>query len=187
MALMHPQHHLILQPFEPIAGDTIQLEAKIDCLSHGRLQVEFVLHDPEGHVLWPYPAPQPLRADFLWEHTCFELFVGQEGRDGYTEFNFSPRRAWNAYHFDRYREPKQMPPLHERLVNVTTLEVAHHRLEAIIELTPKLSTTSTLQLNVCAVLEHPLGRLSYWALQHGGDVADFHRVTDRTIGLTLLA
>jgi hypothetical protein len=186
MALMHPEHHLTLKPFEPIAGDTIQLEVLIYRLSHGRLHVEFVLHDPEGHVLWPHPAPLPLRADFLWEHTCFEVFIAQDEYDSYTEFNFSPRRQWNAYHFDHYRHPKQMPPLHERQVNVAELQVGHHRLEAVLELTPRFAARATVHLNVCAVLAHPRGHLSYWSIQHGGEVADFHRASDRVITIDLL-
>jgi hypothetical protein len=35
--------------------------------------------------------------------------------------------------------------------------------------------TRTLQVAVSAVLQHKDGELSFWALNHGGPRADFHR------------
>jgi hypothetical protein len=51
------------------------------------------------------PAPQPPEpADGLWEHSCFEAFVGVLGEAGYHEFNFSPSGQWAAYAFSGYRQ-----------------------------------------------------------------------------------
>ena len=48
---------------------------------------------------FPPPAP-PLRADKLWEHTVFEVFLRRPGEPGYVEFNFAAlRKPWAAYRF----------------------------------------------------------------------------------------
>ena len=35
----------------------------------------------------------PAQKDGLWEHTCFEAFLGIAGQDAYCEFNLSPSQA----------------------------------------------------------------------------------------------
>ena len=51
------------------------------------------------------PAQQdPARVDNLWEHTCFEAFIGRNGDTAYREFNFSPTGQWAAYDFSDYRQ-----------------------------------------------------------------------------------
>src|SRR3546814_17205573 len=41
--------------------------------------------------------------DGLWESTCFEAFLTEEGQPDYTEFNYSPDGRWACYQFDDYR------------------------------------------------------------------------------------
>jgi ABC-type proline/glycine betaine transport system permease subunit len=62
----------------------------------------------------PAPLP-PGPADGLWQHTCFEAFVGTAGSAAYREFNFSPSGQWAAYRFsaERARDPaaeRNSPP-----------------------------------------------------------------------------
>ncbi len=45
-----------------------------------------------------------IRADELWQHTCFELFIGAQNDAEYYEFNFSPSGEWAAYEFRNYRD-----------------------------------------------------------------------------------
>src|SRR3546814_17637970 len=41
--------------------------------------------------------------DGLWESTCFEAFLTEEGEPDYTEFNYGPDGRWACYQFDDYR------------------------------------------------------------------------------------
>ena len=47
--------------------------------------------------------------DDLWQHTCFELFIGAKNDAEYYEFNFSPSGEWAAYEFRNYRDGE---PIH---------------------------------------------------------------------------
>jgi len=125
------------------------------------------------------------RADGLWEHTCFEAFVGVPGERGYYEFNFSPTLAWAAYEFADYRAGmvpatlSQAPGLHV------------HRAADRLELTatlhlrglPALCSAPVLRLALAAVVEDQRGELSYWALEHPPGRPDFHHPENFTIEL----
>src|SRR5262245_27252521 len=49
------------------------------------------------------PVTTSVRADELWRHTCFELFVRPSPDAAYYEFNISPSTQWAAYQFNEYR------------------------------------------------------------------------------------
>ena len=53
------------------------------------LELRYEVEGDVGRVLIP-PARAPRRADELWQHTCFEAFVGESGSPAYREFNLSP-------------------------------------------------------------------------------------------------
>ena len=55
--------------------------------------------------LKPFPV-FPRRRDRLWEETCLELFLGEEGSERYWEFNLSPAGHWNVYRFEFYVSDK---------------------------------------------------------------------------------
>ena len=48
--------------------------------------------------------PVPQHRDGLWQHTCFEAFVGLGDGPAYLELNFSASGDWAAYRFDDYRQ-----------------------------------------------------------------------------------
>jgi hypothetical protein len=131
-----------------------------DCLA-----LRYTLTGRMADIVLPPPA-EPLRTDELWQHTCFELFVGADG-DGYDEFNFSPSTQWAAYRFDGYRRnrhPIEAAP-----------QIAVDRSDERLELAVALALPRhTLRLGVSAVIEEKGGRLSYWALNHPPGNADFH-------------
>lgn len=60
-----------------------------------------------ARLLIPEPK-NSARTDLLWEHTCFEAFIGLSGSPAYREFNFSPSGQWAAYAFD-YRQRVEQP------------------------------------------------------------------------------
>ena len=49
------------------------------------------------------PVMAAARTDELWQHTCFEAFVGTSPSAAYYEFNFAPSTQWAAYRFSGYR------------------------------------------------------------------------------------
>ena len=115
--------------------------------------------------LLPSPAAAE-RADDLWRHTCFELFV-RTGGEGYYEFNFSPSSQWAAYRFAGYRSGRVdlplAPPRIERLADGLRVTVD---LSAL----PRGAWRGSL----AAVIEAQDGTMSYWALAHPPGKADFH-------------
>ncbi|WP_366499495.1 hypothetical protein [Sphingopyxis sp.] len=51
--------------------------------------------------------------DGLWQGTCFEAFLTEEGQPDYTEFNYAPDGRWACYQFDDYRSllrPDELAP-----------------------------------------------------------------------------
>lgn len=117
------------------------------------------------------PPGTPQRADKLWEHTCFEAFLGAP--DGaYREFNFAPSTEWAAYDFTGYRNgmnpAQQTPPRIETRGSVATYELQAHLDIAGLSLQPRR------RLALSAVIEDRSGAKSYWALAHPPGKPDFH-------------
>lgn len=115
------------------------------------------------------------RADELWKHTCYELFIQAE-HGGYYEFNFSPSMKWAAYHFSSYRngmtnaEPASISGLGLRV------ETGGFGGYAEVDLTglAGLDLTNPLRIGLSAVIEEIGGQKSYWALAHPPGKPDFH-------------
>ena len=117
-------------------------------------------------------------ADGLWRHTCFEAFIKQRGatRD-YVELNFSPSSEWAIYGFDDYRRARQLlaPPHPPKIVcrrgeAVLAADVDVH----LRDLFPGHARIGELRLGIAAVLEDTERTLSYWAIRHPAERADFH-------------
>ncbi len=129
------------------------------------LWLRFIVDDNPDYIAWPADAPVG-RADALWQHTCFEVFVRTD--DGYREFNLSPSGQWASYRFDGYREG--MRPADEVAV-VAGLDSGsdYVALEGRIEL-----PLDARRLALSAVIETVDGARTYWALAHPSDKPDFH-------------
>ena len=115
----------------------------------------------------PNPG-SPQRANGLWQHSCFEIFVRQPRGTAYDEYNFSPNRQWQRYHFSDYRlgesQPDTPPP-----------QIAVLQQPDQLSLITSISVPDgPLQVGLSAVLEAADGGLSYWALEHPGEKPDFH-------------
>lgn len=122
------------------------------------------------------PSPQPrMPIDGLWEHTCFELFIGAQDKASYREFNFSPSGRWAAYAFDAYRMRNAWTASHPPVISFAQFN-KHLLLEAIIaaeDLPPNLPD-EPFQMGLAAVIETNDGSRSYWALHHPEVRPDFH-------------
>lgn len=161
---------------QPGAGPVGRLLATMFVPPEGGAVFEFRLEEsPLDALAIPTPRP-PGPADGLWQHTCFEVFLGLPGEAHYREYNFSPSGQWAAYAFGalRARDEAFSPPLPPDIrctQDETTLV-----LEAYLppELLPAAPAGSDLQVNLAAVIERKDGRLEYWALRHPAAQADFH-------------
>lgn len=114
--------------------------------------------------------------DGLWQHTCFELFIGSKGSARYQEFNFSPSKQWAVYLFNGYRlRNHDWQSSHRYAINFTS-DVDNLWLDVVIPLAELalLEPGQICQLGLTAVIEAVDGSLSYWALQHPADKPDFH-------------
>jgi hypothetical protein len=122
------------------------------------------------------PGPQDsFPGERLWEHTCFEAFVGGAG-ERYSEFNVSPNGQWARFEFEAYR----------RRIGTRTgqgepvaVKVRRRGLELLVEASlaaELLPTGATLpvQVGLSAVLQGVDGSLTYFALAHAGPQPDFH-------------
>ena len=152
-----------------------RVEARATLRPDGSLILGYRLSGDIARLRLP-ETPSPERSDSLWQHSCFEAFIGAVGDTAYREFNFSPSGQWAAYAFTDYRQrdenfaARQAPKICTR--------VFAGRLEMDVTLLPEaLPTAERLQLALAAVVEADDiadGRHSYWALRHPAAHPDFH-------------
>lgn len=121
------------------------------------------------------PFAGKVRADGLWQTTCFELFVKPACGDAYAEFNFSPSQAWAAYDFCGYREgmveraiPRPPVCTPRRGQSVLIFDVALPM--AGLPVLP-------FAYGLTAVIEEEGGHKSYWAMAHREERPDFHHAS----------
>jgi len=168
-------HVLVPHPATPApmvrAVDVCVVLADGGMVFHYRLRGDMArLRMPEARV--------PERRDSLWEHTCFEAFVGLAGDTGYREFNFSPSGQWAAYDFGGYRRRLADPTLAAPRVKTRSTE-GRLELEAIVPASslPLAATGRSWEIGLSAVAEAVDildDGLSYWALRHPSPRPDFH-------------
>jgi hypothetical protein len=122
----------------------------------------------------PVPAT-PRAADRLWEHTCFEAFVGVDGERAYHELNASPSGEWAIFAF---RDTRDGGPLGGSAAPRIEFRRSREMLELEAELAlDALSTAyrgAVLRIGLSAVVESTANALSYWALRHPAARPDFH-------------
>lgn len=159
----------------------LRLEGHLERLG-ARLRVTYALRGDLASVVVPAPAVMgPRRADGLWEHTCFELFLAAEGAAPYWEVNLAPNGDWNLYRLEGYRQGLAPVADRERLPFSLDRGPEALRLSLDLPMPEELVVAGrrrALRLSVTAVIEQTGGALSYWALAHGGAEADFHRRED---------
>ncbi|HTU66464.1 MAG TPA: DOMON-like domain-containing protein [Steroidobacteraceae bacterium] len=173
-AISGERRALVAHPAQPAAPAVRTLTVAINRPSAELLTLDYRLEADLQELRIP-DVREPVRADGLWRHTCFEAFIGQTEAPGYWEFNFSPSRAWAAYHFTAYREGmaplmKGAPPVISTREHPDLLE-----LSVAVDLSWLSRTTiSPTVLGVSAVIEDRARAMSYWALRHPAEKPDFH-------------
>ncbi len=166
----HPQTHNAL-----VSGIAVHIVRP----QPGTLALTFALSGDLARLRIPPPssAQSCYMAERLWQHTCFEAFIGVPGSQAYYEFNFAPSGQWMAYAFRDYRDGAALTD--ETLAPRITLRTSDKKLEldAVITL-DKLALLppprSPLRLGLSAVVEDDSGAISWWALRHAPGKPDFH-------------
>ena len=161
--------------------EAISIVGAIESLSPYTLNVGFWLRDPNQWIIWPNAVANVPRQDYLWNDTCFEIFIGVKGEDYYREINLSPSEAWQVYQFEEYRYPEDLPPQMAEDIELNSLKRTHYGLHVSLDLTEfmlkhKLKW-SDLFIGLTAVLNTSQGQQLY-AMQHSGAQADFHNKRD---------
>jgi hypothetical protein len=147
------------------------------------LSLHYRLAGDLPRVALPPPA-RGVRTDRLWEHTCFEAFVGFEGHEHYVEINFSPSTAWAAYAFDGYRLGMRTLPLEQPPVVEVAREARALTVTGSVDLAALPDARSPWRVGLTAVVESADGARSYWALRHAEKTPDFHRAAGFEVRLT---
>jgi len=137
----------------------------------GQLDLDYRVRGAIDRVRWPeWKAVEP--ADRLWEHSCFEAFVGAAGEPGYAELNFATSGQWAAYCFTGYRAG--MRPIDDVLIGGgRTFGEGEAQVRRTIDL-PDWADARDWRVGLAAVIETLDGEISYWALAHAEGRPDFH-------------
>ncbi|HWU03498.1 MAG TPA: DOMON-like domain-containing protein [Novosphingobium sp.] len=143
----------------------------------GRIILRWQVDGAEKLVVPPFAGKG--RADNLWQHTCFELFLKGPG-EAYREFNFSPSERWAAYAFERYREGMTQAPLSDtpQIVAVRGDHILTHTVTL-----PGDVLGDGVAAGISAVIEEAGGHKSYWALAHAPGQPDFHNAACFTLAI----
>ena len=140
-----------------------------------QVTLHYQLRDDSQRVLIPSPAKLPTRTKGLWETTCFECFLGVKDSPQYWEVNLSPAYHWNVYHFCDYRQGMT----EENRIGALPFQVQQQgntlSLEVSLDLGSLIRGHQVLEIGVSAVIEYNNGEVSYWALTHKAQQADFHQ------------
>ena len=160
---------------------SISLVGAIEQNSPYTLNVGYWLRDPNQLIIYPDMVSSNPRMDFLWEKTGFEIFIGVHGEDYDREINLSPSQAWQAYQFEEYRYPEEMPPKAAYDIELNQLKRTHYGLNVSLDLTEFMLANklkwSDLFVGLSAVLDTTQGQ-QFFAMQHSGQQADFHNKRD---------
>jgi hypothetical protein len=168
-----------LRPFDPSNAPPLLISAEMDWQEGGRLALSYGLVPQrlapiDGLERWAMASPRGARKDELWHHTCFEAFLGLPGSDAYWELNVSPYGDWNLYRFSGYRSGGEPEPAACAPTLVLQQKTQALRCRTELDCSGFWPAAVVPEIGLTMVLEQPDGELSYWALSHPGDQADFH-------------
>ncbi len=172
---MTVEHWMDLRCHAPTRPETVRaIGVRVRRSASAELQMTFRLDGDIPRIR--VSPPGALRfATQLWRHTCFEAFIAVEGQPAYHEFNFAPSGEWAVYAFCGYRNGG--PLANEMMRPHIAVRSTGSRLEldALVRLDvlSAIHSHASLRIGLSAVIEACDG-LSYWALRHPADQADFH-------------
>lgn len=160
-----------LIPFTIDTAPAIKITGEIE-RQQNQLTIEYKLQGQTKIII-----PQintPTRKFGLWEHTCCEFFLSLPDSTQYWEFNLCFAGDWNVYHFLDYRQNL----VEETAFNSLPFQVVQKndnvQLKLKVNLNQIIAPEQNLEVGVAAVVEDRAKQLSYWALAHSSQEADFH-------------
>lgn len=161
----------LLQP-HPQSGNTPVkwIEVEIDPTKFSGLEIKYKLGGAIGEIRAPEFAVAT-RADDLWRHSCFELFLRCDSNNDYLEFNFSPSTQWAVYKFSSYR--KYICDASQKIAPKIRFLSAREGLTLTANI-KDLPTATIWHIGLSAIIEETSGAKSYWALAHPPGDPDFH-------------
>ena len=159
-------HSLVLHPdcasgpFTSVTADLVP--TPLGCLA------EFRLHGDISAIKGPMQAV-PVREDFLWKTTCFEIFWQPDGGSWYREFNLSPSSKWACYDFDDFRLNSRDGP-----VEAIAVACAHNEAELVLRASISAELPDPAQVALNGIVEDLDGNIQFWALAFQEGKAEFH-------------
>lgn len=134
------------------------------------LNLWFGVSAPMSRFLVPEVTAEPARRDNLWQTTCFECFLKEDGQESYQEWNFAPSGDWAAYDFLAEREGMARADVPNPPYLRTEDNLTWWGLGATLSIPAERRFTLALS----AVLEEQGGARTFWALRHPSEQPDFH-------------
>ena len=167
------QFNLVPHPAAPPADPPFKLWVNVEhsaaFSATATINMWFGIGAPMSRFVIPEPT-EPVRAENLWESTCFESFLRVPGADSYREWNFAPSSAWAAYDFSGYRDSRA-----DAEVAVPYVRVEDNFTWWALGATISADAKAVFELGLSAILEEQDGTKSYWAIAHPeGDKPNFH-------------
>ena len=168
------QYNFHLHPFDSSHEDRIVITGNI-IRQNDLLHLSYLVEGNLSKIAIPNLSTTPQRQRQLWENTCFEFFLGIKNTSQYWEFNLSLSGDWNIYRFSKYRSPIQEETAFNSLPYKLEKNARNLRLNLQLNLQPIIASSQDLQVGITTVIRSKNNGLSYWALIHPGEEADFHR------------
>jgi hypothetical protein len=128
--------HIDLAPFSPCpAVQHLGYELLLESSSSLRLIVQL-----EGSLAATLPITNRVgqRQFGLWQHHCFELFIGELESNAYWELNLAPNGNWNCFKFSDYRKDQRESEAYSLAGLQAVRSAQSYRLEANIDIKPIL-------------------------------------------------
>jgi hypothetical protein len=170
-----------LQPFsDRELPRTLKIKGNV-ARYENQLTIQYALLGDLTEIEIAEESEEPARKHELWQHTCFEFFLGVKNSDRYWEFNLSPSGDWNVYRFDSYRYRMQEETAFTTLPFSVQYLSDGLALVLNVDLALIVAIDVALKIGISTVIKHKDGSVTYWALTHPGIEADFHHRDSFTI------
>jgi hypothetical protein len=167
-------HSFQLQPFPGSIAPDISITGVVT-RDRQQLNIVYMVSGAIDTIQLLSLNPLPTRQWELWETTCLECFIGLPEAQNYWEFNLAPNGNWNAFALTGYREGIAEAAEIASIVIATDRTADRFTLSTTIPLSAIIPTRKPLEISITAVIQTQDQAISYWAIAHCGDAADFHR------------
>jgi hypothetical protein len=160
-------HHPAMPPSQPLrVWATVDHAAAFGAMA--TTNIWFGVAAPTSRFAMPR-SDEPSRTDGLWQTTCFEAFLRQQGDERYREWNFAPSGDWAAYDFSAYRKGMEQAD-----IGAPYIRLEDNFTWFALGATIAVEADAQWDFGASVVLEEADGAKSYWALAHPAEKPDFH-------------